>query len=159
MWLFNRTIVADCGHKTLIRDKVTAFGRSTVTTLPVENGKTPYCHRCLEKMAIRCAWCGEPIFVGDPVTLYIPNKDTKLPDYAVHFEEGVVGCLSIHCADTGADRAGFWYPPGTVKKVASPIQLCMLSGEASVTKNVGDSNEAIALEQQAIKAQTDEQKP
>ncbi len=87
--VFKKKIVAGCGHKTLKKDKVTAFGESCETTIPISNGNTAYCHRCLEKMAIRCAWCGKAIFIGDPVTLYSPkDEDLKMPDYAVlHNEE------------------------------------------------------------------------
>jgi len=115
----------ECGHKTKIKDSITAFGRTTITQIPVRNGKTGYCHRCLEKMAIRCAWCGEPIFIGDPVTLYSPaDNKYKIPDYAILYKKehnSYVGCLCWECAESGADRGGFWLPPGKVKRVLSPI--------------------------------------
>ena len=129
--IFKKKIVAGCGHETFKKDKVTAFGVGCVTEIPIIDGKTDYCHRCLEKMAIRCAWCGKVIFVGDPVTLYSPrDKDRKMPEYAVlHNKEhnSYVGCLRWDCAETGADRAGFWYPPGKVYRVPTPIEMCMKS--------------------------------
>jgi hypothetical protein len=127
--IFKKKIVAGCGHKTLEKDKVWAFGASDETTIPIIDGKTDYCHRCLEKMAIRCAWCGEVIFIGYPITLYSPrDKDHKMPDYAVlHNGEhnSYVGCLRWNCAESGADRAGFWYPPGKVYRVPTPIEMCI----------------------------------
>lgn len=134
-WLFrffwkNRKIEAtECGHKTKIEDWVEAFGERTRIKVPVEDGKTLYCHKCLEKMTVRCAWCGLPIFIGSPVTLYSPrDKEKAMPEHAVlHSEEynSYVGCLRWNCADTGADRCGFWYPPGKVNRVPSPIEMCL----------------------------------
>lgn len=120
----------ECGHKTKIKNSVTAFGQTTVTQVPVnKDGTTTYCHECLEKMAIRCTWCGHPIFIGDPITLYSPrDKSKKMPDYAVlHSKEhnSYVGCLRWECAETGADRCGFWYPPGEVHRVPSPLEMCI----------------------------------
>lgn len=135
------SIMADCGHETLITDQVTAFGKTTTTTIPVKNGKTPYCHRCLEKMAIQCAWCDNPIFIGDPVTLYEPKKDNpRLKPHATWIGNAVVGCLSIHCADTGADRAGFWYPPGKVKRAS--ILEAALQGDAVFVRDISDPKES-----------------
>lgn len=126
---FGGKIVADCGHKTKKKDKVTAYGESTVTGVPIKNGKTPYCHRCIEKMAIKCAWCGHVIFIGDPITLYTPrDKDFKVPEHAVAYRENplqLVGCLRWECAETGADRAGFWLPPGAVQRVPTAYEMCM----------------------------------
>ena len=138
--ILKRKIVADCGHETLIRDKVSAFGETITTELPIENGKTPYCHRCIEKMAIRCAWCGRPIFIGDPVTLYSPvNKNFKMPDYAIIYNKehnSYVGCLRWDCAETSADRMGFWYPPGKVIRVPSPIEMAIQSGGPVVVNDL-----------------------
>ncbi len=78
-------------------------------------------------MAIKCAWCGGVIFIGDPITLYSPrDKDRQMPDYAIlHSKEhnSYVGCLRWECAETGADRAGFWYPPGKIMRVPSPLEM------------------------------------
>ena len=131
LWRGRKIQAVRCGHMTRIKDLVTAFGRTITTTVPVENGKTEYCHKCLEKMAIRCAWCGNPIFIGNPVTLYSPNDSQRqMPDYSVLYDKELnsyVGCLNWECAETGADRAGFWYPPGKVVRVLSPIELSMRS--------------------------------
>jgi len=147
-----KKIVAGCGHETLKKDKVTAFGISCETKIPIVDGKTDYCHRCLEKMAIRCSWCGGVIFIGDPVTLYSPNdKNHKMPDYAVLHnkkDNSYVGCLRLNCAETGADRAGFWYPPGKVYRVPTPIEMCMQNlknggNGVVIVGDLSDPNEAV----------------
>lgn len=108
--------IAKCGHETKIKGKVTAFGHTTTTKMPVnEDGSLDYCLDCIGKMTIRCAWCKEPIFIGDIITLYSPMKKDEfvLPEDAVIYNEErmtVVGCGRITCADTGADYAGSWLP-------------------------------------------------
>jgi len=126
--------LAKCGHMTKKKDDVNAFGESgTITISSFDKGQPEYCHRCLEKMVIRCAWCGNPIFIGDPVTLYSPKKDYKLPDYAVFYNEKkkqVVGCLGWDCAETGGDRAGFWIPPGKVHRVKTAFETLIQNPDA-----------------------------
>lgn len=120
-----KNILADCGHLTKAVDVLTVFGYGCTTRLPIIGGHTAYCHACLAKMVIRCAWCGQPIFVGDPVTLYTPGQNFVLPEYAQIYRRDplqIVGCLRWNCAATGADRAGFWVPPGQVKRVQSPLE-------------------------------------
>ena len=76
-----------------------------------ENGSMDYCLDCIGKMAIRCAWCGDPIFIGNPITLYTPHGDFQVPEHAIVYNKEplqLVGCLGWNCAETGADRAGFW---------------------------------------------------
>ena len=109
-----------CGHKT--RKKGFMYnGKSTsIMEMPLaSNGHPDYCLECIGKMSIRCAWCGEPITIGAPITLYLPNKELKVPNYAVKYGEGdeqaLVGCLRWDCADTGADMCGQWMPPGVVQ--------------------------------------------
>jgi len=122
--------VAGCGHETLREDKMIAFGASCKTKIPIVDGKTDYCHRCLEKMATRRAWYGEVIFIGDPITLYSPSdKDRKMPDYAVLYSSknnSYVGCFRWECAESGADRAGFWYPPGKVAVFPLRLRVCLI---------------------------------
>jgi hypothetical protein len=139
--IFRRRIKAGCGHETKIKDKVYAFGKTITTVVPVKDGKTDYCHECLGKMAIRCAWCGEVIFIGEPITLYTPRReDFKIPEHAVAHNKDplqLVGCLGWNCAATGADRAGFWYPPGKVFRVPSPAEIAFSTGETVVTNDLG----------------------
>lgn len=129
-------MVAKCGHRTKLRDKVTAFGETVITKIKPKNGKIKYCHKCLEKMAIQCAWCALPIFIGDPITLYSPKDlcHDKVPDYAVIFDEKLlqlVGCSRSNCASTGADYAGFWVPgengKGKVDRIPTMIEQLLSS--------------------------------
>jgi hypothetical protein len=103
-----------CGHHTEQYGSVSAFGHTITIQMSMnEYGSVDYCFDCISKMTIRCAWCGNPIFISDPVTLYTPYDDFKIPEYAVINNEKplqLVGCLRRNCADTGADRAGFWLP-------------------------------------------------
>jgi hypothetical protein len=96
------------------------------------NGNPDYCLKCIAGMSIKCAWCENSIHIGDPVTLYIPEPTYVAPEYAVRFHEDprcLVGCLGWNCASTGADRQGFWMPPGRVKRIPSPIEMLMSSGD------------------------------
>ncbi len=112
-----------CGHTAKQKDIVEAFRERVTTTLPFNSqGIFDYCHACLAKMAIQCAWCSKPIFIGDAVTLFHIAKTafTRPPSAAVLYEETVrevcyVGCLRIHCIDTSFDRAGFWMPDSNGK--------------------------------------------
>lgn len=122
-----------CGHATNQSGKVTnPFGEEGDLQMPLaDNGHPDYCLECVAAMSVRCAWCGKSIDVGDPVTLYVPKESFVAPDYAVRHEEGghvsLVGCLRWECASSGADRQGFWYPPGKVKRVPSPVELALAS--------------------------------
>ena len=111
--IFAKEAVAGCGHKTLARGNMTAFGVSRKTKISIIDGKTDYCHRCLEKMAIKCAWCGNVIFINDKITLCTPlSKNFEIPEHTVVVHEKnplkLVGCS--RCAEAGADIAGFWHP-------------------------------------------------
>lgn len=102
-----------CEHTTYLVDTVSAYGSKKEVTLDPEH--LAYCHRCLEGMAIPCAWCGKAIFIDDDVTLYECQKN-DLPPY----QEGMksyhstdttitlVGCTRLSCNDTGADAVARW---------------------------------------------------
>lgn len=115
----NRTVMCECGHKNKINCEIN--GREY--KLNKVDGKYVYCADCLEKMGIKCAWCGEPINVDDPITIYSPkDKDYSFPEYAVYYDKEknqVVGCLRESCCFSGADRSGFWIVPGVVERVPS----------------------------------------
>lgn len=107
-----------------------------------ENGSPDYCVCCINKMAIRCAWCGESINIGDPVTLCSPvHESFKVPDYAVKYGEGnqLVGCLRWGCGEAMC-RSGFWMPPGIVERVPSPLELCLSgpTGSMVFVSNIAD---------------------
>lgn len=136
--LFRPTHTANtCGHRTKQNGEVISpQGEKCLMGMPLaDNGHPDYCLDCIGKMGIRCAWCGGSINIGEPVTLYLPKDgvvlpELVLPDYAVKYEEEkcptrFVGCLRWGCANTGADRQGFWMPPGVVKRVSSPIETLM----------------------------------
>lgn len=138
---FGFKIIADCGHKTKKDDNVCVRDKQIKVSLRIqENGRMIFCHKCFEKMIIFCAWCGSPIFIGDPITLYSPKDDFKIPSHAKIYEgDGVlklVGCFGWDCAVTGADRAGFWIPPGKVKRVPSPIEIAMATREIVIIQDL-----------------------
>jgi len=104
------------------------------------NGHPDYCLKCIGKMSIRCVWCGRTILIGSPITLLTPLESFNVPDYAVKYGEGkisaYVGCLGWDCADTGADLAGYWMPPGVVTRVQSPSEIVLQTGKLVM---VGDT--------------------
>jgi len=115
----------------------------TIMKMPLtENGNPDYCLKCIGEMSIKCAWCGNPITIGSPITLHTPQKDYEVPEYAVRYTEGgsnaLVGCLGWNCAYTGADMCGRWMPPGKVERMPSPLELCMASGGVVI---VGDTHD------------------
>lgn len=134
-----------CGHLTAKVGWVRAFGDETITEMPnMKDGGVAYCLVCLGQMAIRCAWCKNTIFIGDPVTLY-HNIDGTIPEGAtVHdpVRGSVVGCLGWNCAITGADRAGFWHPDpnnhgrGYVYRMMSPIEQMLVSGQMVIVEDI-----------------------
>jgi hypothetical protein len=149
-----RRYTALCGHRTKLTGRVSAFGRSITTRMPKpQNGEVKYCLDCIGSMAIRCAWCADPIFIGDPVTLYISRKPSfEIPEHAVIHETEplqLVGCLGWNCADTGADRAGFWMPgedgKGKVQRVPTAYERMMGSGvpRVVITSDTHDMAEAL----------------
>ncbi len=119
-----------CGHRTKLAGQVSAFGQTITTKMSMnKSGSVDYCLDCIAKMAIQCAFCGDPIFIGDPITLYTPRDGFQIPDHAVVYREEplqLVGCLGSNCADTGADRAGFWLPgengKGRVQRVKAAYE-------------------------------------
>lgn len=131
-----------CGHYTRRRGVISFEGESATMTLPVNpTGSVDYCLDCIGKMTIRCAWCGKPIFIGEPVTLYTPtNHDFKIPEHAVVHKEKplkLVGCLRWDCADTGCDIAGYWVPghdgKGCVHPMKNVFEVMLGAEEGSVT--------------------------
>lgn len=151
-----KVIAEECGHLTPVRRRITAFGETRELKLRDENKNPLYCLRCLEKMVIRCAWCGRAIFPWDPITLCTPKEDFELPSYAVVYSEDpvqLVGCLRMDCAPTAALRAGFWVPPGQVFRLRSPLEMAFQSGVSFVVKDAGDIAEAIRLQGSMVEAE------
>lgn len=136
-----------CGHKAKKRTFIKF--EDGVEGLFILNG-LEYCPQCFKAAAIKCAWCGKIIVPGDPVTLYTPTgQDWKLPKGARIYKEKprlqVVGCLRWDCADTGADRSGFWVMPGRVERVASPMEMAMASNDVVIVSDLSDMNKAIPI--------------
>ncbi len=132
---------ANCGHTCKKKGEVTSFGETITTEIPITNGNTGYCHKCLEKMAIRCTWCGKPIFIGDQITLYSPKDQGFVPpSWAVIHKTGssliqFIGCQRSDCADSGADYCGRWIPPGKVVRYPSLIEIAITNPNSAVIKN------------------------
>jgi hypothetical protein len=110
-----------CGHTTKRKGKVFAFGEERTLQIPKnEEGGVDHCLHCLAGMSTRCAWCGRPIFIGDPITLRAPEDPEYKPpyhEYKVFYCKKpykLVGCLRNGCAESESDKAGFWHPPGKV---------------------------------------------
>ena len=136
---------AKCGHSTKTKGGVTAFGVTITTEMPIKHGHVDYCLICIADMAIQCAWCELPIFIGDPVTLYTPKAGFEIPDHAMVFSEEplrLVGCLRWDCASTGADRAGFWVPDaeghGHVQQATSLYDMAQQSGDGVAVNDLSD---------------------
>jgi hypothetical protein len=142
-----------CGHKTKRSGEITAFKDSAFMEMPLnECSSVDYCLDCIAKMTICCAWCKQPIFIGSPITLYSLTDDRfEIPEHAVIYGNDpfcVVGCLGWNCADSGADRAGFWVPGenghGSVKRVPTSFEIMLESEGKSmlIVQNLGNINEA-----------------
>ena len=127
--------IANCGHEAKRIDKVSAFGETIETEVPLINGKIEYCHECLAKMTIRCVWCGRPIFIGDFITLYSPSKEFEIPTWVVIYKKEplqLVGCQRTDCADSGSDYCGTWIPPGIVHRQQSGIEAALSNPESII---------------------------
>ncbi|MCL5406967.1 MAG: hypothetical protein M1429_00480 [Patescibacteria group bacterium] len=136
------TYLARCGHKTKLREEIgPKDDRREITLLLTEN-RPDFCLSCLESAIIRCAWCGQTIWPDNPITLYeTSQKDFQPKDGSRLYSEKdgyktYVGCLRWNCADTLADRAGFWRMPGFVERQMSPIEQCLNTGEMVVVEDI-----------------------
>ncbi len=133
LW-FWKVKAKECGHYTKTMGQIEAFGDRKIITF---NGQPEYCLDCMAKMSILCAWCGQPIMVGDQITLLSPSSPEEfvIPGYAVvHSKEPLqlVGCLRWDCADSACLRAGFWDTPGKVSRCESPIEMAFRTGRAVI---------------------------
>lgn len=155
LWLratnvFCKTYTASiCKHKTKQRG-VVKFGRDVVTmSMPYgEDNQPEYCLACIAKMTIRCAWCGLPIYVGDPIILGIPMDEFKVPDYAVRYteneSEALIGCLRWRCGDA-VNMCGRWMPPGKVERFPSPIEMALNNNATVLISDVQNYPESATL--------------
>jgi hypothetical protein len=130
---WSKTYTTTSGKQTKLRGTITVFGQDCYMTMPLNADGTV--HWTLEEigtMTIRCAWCGKPIYIGDPITLcspmaegqtwhplVLPAKKFEVPDYAVIYSQEplrLVGCGRMGCADGMMDYAGRWMPDITTGK-------------------------------------------
>lgn len=144
-----KQVMAGCGHLTYLSDEITVInpsGEEEKIMITISTMEPSYCHKCFEKMVIRCAWCGGYILPFDPITLYSLKKGFKAPEYAVVYKENprqLVGCLRWDCADTGGvDRAGFWVFPGKVQRAISPIEEAFMTDKVVIVSDIGDIQQA-----------------
>lgn len=140
--------------------KVKCSGGSEVKYFRCE-GIPVCCEKCFEQAIIACAWCGLDIYPGSPVTLYSPvdKGNFQKPERAAFYDKEkmiLVGCLRWACADTGADRAGFWTHEKKVERMMSPLEACLARGEAVVVEDLGCINEAQALSEETLARQNRE---
>lgn len=144
--LFRRTHTATiCKHRTKIKGVITAFGENSTLTMP---NPPEYCLRCIEKMSIRCAWCGKSITIGDGITLYSPKLGCEIPAHAVKFSDDpqcLVGCLRWNCCISGADINGSWVPPGKVEYSPSPMELALITGKTVFVSQMSNYPAGVSL--------------
>ncbi|TXH01059.1 MAG: hypothetical protein E6R05_06160 [Candidatus Moraniibacteriota bacterium] len=142
---------ARCGHRTRLFGWLSAYGDDGTDWMQLGDKQPRWCIDCINALAIPCAWCGGSIYPGDPVTLYSPRD----PDYQPKHEGAVryledpvtyVGCLRFICAETGADRAGFWHPPQGVYRHPSALELILANpGKGVIMNDVTDPRSAPVL--------------
>jgi hypothetical protein len=104
-----RQFNAQCGHKTPAEGEVKAFGDAITMVMPRNlKKKHTMCPSCLAKKAICCAWCGQAIFVGEPVTLFVATAGgvEPKPDSMLHGGDRLVGCLRPKCKQPNVSAVG-----------------------------------------------------
>lgn len=146
-------VMARCGHTAWRLERMTLRGKLVSTCKPNFSWRIEklahrfprqfapaLCTRCRFKaqfeMAIQCAYCGEVIFRGDPVSTY--SLDGELPrgfeDRATRTPNGFVGCTREDCCLTVGFFAGHW----TGESIRSPYAAgtaaaqAMLSGDITI---------------------------
>jgi hypothetical protein len=108
--MFGNLHQARCGHQTKQRGTIRAFGESFRTTLDLDRGIIAYCHRCISRMAIKCACCQRPIFLGSPVAEFFnPTLSARMNgDNRVTAAAGLVICRRPSCDWLTVGRRGTW---------------------------------------------------
>lgn len=107
-----------CDHPLISEGTVTVFGKEVQFGSRGVILNTDYCAQCIANMAIRCAWCGNIIFIGDPVTLLRSTDESQMPDYAVRYVQDAslfIGCVDMDCCWSGGCLSGRWVTPGSVQ--------------------------------------------
>ncbi len=102
-----------CGHFTKNKGFVSAFGETITTKMPVQSdGSYEWCLSCIEKMAIKCAWCNKGIMIGDIVTVSAIDSHPHLHKNLVFVKEeteALLGCLRESCG-LASEAGGRWIP-------------------------------------------------
>ena len=152
-----------CGHAVQGRKmRVEAFGEHVELESPVnDDGIVPFCASCLAGMTIRCAWCEQPIFISNMITLYSPRRgDRAIPMHATILSaqnRQLVGCERTSCAMTGADYCGFWIPSGRmrngrwiggVRPFKSALERALESGQPMIVNDI--HADAVAHAEQGV---------
>lgn len=153
-WLYNkywllrarlpqRQVEADCGHLTTKAFIFTSLsGRRFAFHY---RSKTPECcEECFRSAIAQCARCSKEILPGDPITLYVPNKNFEIPAYAIRVsingsQEYLVGCLRSGCGKV-FDRAGFWPYPGIAHRVLSSAESVVSNGGVVTANDICDTS-------------------
>jgi len=147
---FNLSYIAtECGHKTKMHGVLGRGDESTKFHLgyDITTGRPEYCLACIDAMEIACAWCGKPIQIGDPITVYERFIGPIQKRARLHGDTAVVGCLRRNCADGAHDRAGFWVEPGQVHRILSPMEMIMQNlaagggARAVIVSDISDPND------------------
>lgn len=92
-------VATRCGHTTKRRGVLKAFGQQAKVRMPVnELGSVDWCLDCISDLTIRCAFCGNAIFIGEPITLHTPPKTGfQTPAHAYIYKNIpllLVGCIA-----------------------------------------------------------------
>ena len=132
-----KTYLAGCGHQTKQIDKVSAFGESGTVIIPITNGKTEYCHACLSKMAIRCAKCGQPIFIGSRITLRSLSGLKFVTPGNIYDQDATLAvcCGRRDCVNHASELCGTWIPPGKVRREPSLLEITMQNPDSVVYRD------------------------
>lgn len=146
-----------CGHKTKRLGWLRSGEVTEVCFMPLnEEGTVDYCFHCLNKMTIPCGWCGEPILIGDPVTLFaMPDDGIRKPHrgaviYCTHPFPLLIGCFTKKCGIRMPDIAGYWIPgddgKGMVLRVKTPLEQMLhnLAPAVQVVENLDKAIEVIS---------------
>ncbi len=146
--LYRRYRAARCGHRTRLFGWLNAYGDDGTDLMHLGDKQPHWCIDCINQLAIPCAWCGGSIYPGDPITLYSPTDPAYQPkhDKAVRYRERpmtYVGCLRCACAESGADRTGFWHPPQGVYRHPTVIELLQANpGKGIIMNDLSDPRSA-----------------
>ncbi len=138
--VYRRYREARCGHRTRVFGWLSAYGDDGTELMHLGDQLPHWCTDCINRLAIPCAWCGGSIYPSDPVTLYSPEDPAYVPKHpdAVRYRDDpitYVGCLRSYCAESGADRSGFWHPPQGVYRHPSALELILANPGMGVIVN------------------------